>query len=100
MSVSKVFEKLFLQKLMLVIAEKRLIPAYQFGFRSKHVTVKQIHRITNKITLAFEARKYYSAMFLDVSQAFDKVWHDGLLSIEYFEYSILTKDIFSLNNML
>jgi hypothetical protein len=26
-----------------------------------------------------ENRQYYTAVFLDVSQAFDKVWHPGLL---------------------
>jgi len=53
-----------------MIEEKRLIPKRQFGFRSKHATVEQIHRITNKITLVFEAGKYCSAVFLDISQAF------------------------------
>jgi len=61
---------------MSVIIEKRLIPNYQFTFSSKYATVKQIHRIINKITLAFEAGKYCSAVFLDVSQA-SEIWHDG-----------------------
>jgi hypothetical protein len=29
--------------------------------------------------LALEDRKYCAAVFLDVSQAFDRVWHSGLL---------------------
>lgn len=77
--VSKLFEKLFLLKLMPVIEERQLIPNHQFGFRSKHATIEQIHRITNEITFALESKKYCSAAFLDISQAFDKVWHDGLL---------------------
>jgi len=75
--ISKLFEKLFLQKLMPVITEKRLISNHQFGFHSKYTTVEQTHKITNKITLVFEAEKYCSAVFLEVSQAFDKIWHDG-----------------------
>jgi hypothetical protein len=39
---------------MPVIEEKRLTLNHQFDFRSKHATVDQIHRITNKIILAFE----------------------------------------------
>jgi hypothetical protein len=77
--LSILFEKLLLQKLMPAIAERNLIPNYQFSFRSKHTTIKQIHRIANKITLAFEAGKYCSAMFLDVSQVFDRVEYDDLL---------------------
>jgi hypothetical protein len=76
---------------MSVIAEKRLISNHQFGFHNEYPTVEQIHRITNKITLAFEAGKYYSAMFLqcfDVLQAFDKIWHDGF-TIHLFIRKIL-----------
>jgi hypothetical protein len=50
-----------------VIAEKKLIFNQQFGFRNKHATVEEFHRITNKIILAFEAGKYCFAMFFDVS---------------------------------
>jgi hypothetical protein len=33
----------------------------------------------NKIHEAMETKQYCSAAFLDISQAFDKVWHTGLL---------------------
>jgi len=62
--ILKLFEKLFLQKLMFTIAEGRLIPNHQFGFRSKYATVEQIHRISNKISLALYGRK---GLFCDVS---------------------------------
>jgi hypothetical protein len=61
-----------------MIAEKGLIPTHQFGFCNKHATVEQI-RITNKITLVFKTEKHCSAIFLDASQVFDKVWHNGVL---------------------
>lgn len=35
--------------------------------------------IANVITDALERKKYCSAAFLDVQQAFDRVWHPGLL---------------------
>jgi hypothetical protein len=65
---------------MPAIAEGSLIPNHQFGFCSKYATIEQIHRIANKITLAFEAGKYCS-VFLGVV-AFDKVWYDGLFKIQ------------------
>ena len=54
------------------------IPHHQFGFRHKHSTI-QVHRLCRTIYIAFEAKQYCTSAFLDVSQAFDKVWHDGLL---------------------
>ena len=77
--LSKLLEKLFIKQLKQIIDEKLLIPIHQFGFREQHSTLDQIHRITDVIEKAFEEKKVCSAVFLDVSQAFDKVWHDGLM---------------------
>lgn len=78
-TLSKVFEKLLLKRLNPIIEDKKIIPSHQFGFRNYHATIEQVHRIVNKIHQTFEERKYCSAVFLDISQAFDKVWHKGLL---------------------
>lgn len=76
---SKIFESLLFQKMMPIIINKSLIPNHQFGFRQKYATIEQILRLTTKIHKEFEAKRYCSAIFLDISQAFDKVWHDGIL---------------------
>jgi len=76
--MSKLFEKLLIKRLKPVIERKNLIPNHQFGFRSKHSTIDQVHRITNSVENALEEKKVCSAVFLDVAQAFDKVWHEGL----------------------
>lgn len=77
--MSKLFEKILLQKLKPILTEKKLIPDHQFGFRQEHGTVEQIHRVVKKINDALHMKTYCSAAFLDISQAFDKVWHTGLL---------------------
>lgn len=77
--MSKIFEKLLMKRLNHVIEERQLIPNHQFGFRNKHSTIDQIHRITNVVEKALEEKKVCAAVFLDVAQAFDKVWHEGLL---------------------
>lgn len=91
-TLSKVFERLLLKRLNKIINVRKLIPNHQFGFRSKHSTIDQVHRITNTIEKAFEENKVCSAIFLDVAQAFDKVWHRGLeyklyrdLPYQYYE---------------
>jgi len=66
--ISKLFQKLLFQKLMFVIAKKRLIPNYQFGFRNKHATIEQIHRITLQRKLLQPLKQgNYSAVFLNMS---------------------------------
>lgn len=78
-TIAKLFEKLFLKRLQVVIREKNIIPEHQFGFRQAHSGIEQVHRIYKKIITALEEKKFCSAVFLDVSQAFDKVWINGLL---------------------
>jgi hypothetical protein len=70
--VSKVFEKLLLKRLLLMVENNRLIPNHQFGFRQRHSTIEQTHRILRRINEALENKQYCSAVFLDIFQAFDK----------------------------
>ena len=56
--ISKLFEKLLLKRMKPIIEEKELIPSHQFGFRNKHSTIDQVHRITNIIEKALEKRKF------------------------------------------
>ncbi|KAL4153931.1 hypothetical protein QTP88_001764 [Uroleucon formosanum] len=76
---SKLFEKLILTRIYPIIKEKKLIPDTQFGFREHHSTIHQIHRLADTIACSLEKKLYTSAVFLDISQAFDKGWHPGLL---------------------
>lgn len=77
--LSKNLEKLLLKRLKPILDINKTIPDYQFGFRNNHSTIEQVHRIVNQINNCFEEKKYCSAVFIDISQAFDKVWHEGLL---------------------
>jgi hypothetical protein len=62
-----------------VVENNRLIPNHQFGFRQRHSTLEQMHRIAQRINKALESKQYCLAAFLDISQAFDKVRHTRLL---------------------
>jgi len=77
--LSKILEIILLQLLTSVIDESKLITSHQFGFRKEHRTVEQAHRIVYKINNDLESKRYCSAAFTDTSQAFDKIWHTGLL---------------------
>jgi len=75
----KLCEKFIIKRISQLVNDKNIIPHTQFGFRNKHSTIHQIHRLTDAIAYSFENKFYYSAILLDVAQAFDKVWHTGLL---------------------
>jgi hypothetical protein len=62
-----------------MVENNRLIPNLQFGFRPRHSKKEQTHRIVQRINETLETNRYRSAAFLDISQAFDKVWHTGLI---------------------
>jgi hypothetical protein len=55
------------------------IPHHQFGFREQHSTVQQTHRVVYTINQALDHKEYCTSVFLDIKQAFDKVWHRGVL---------------------
>ena len=77
--MSKLFEKLILKRLTPTLSARHIIPQHQFGFRHQHSTLDQVHRITAIIEQALEEKQICATIFLDVAQAFDKVWHAGLL---------------------
>jgi len=77
--LSKVLERLLLRRLDETIRIDGLLPTHQFGFRNNHCTIQQCHRVVNKIKENIEGKKMCTSVFLDLQQAFDKVWHRGLL---------------------
>ena len=63
--VSKVFEKLF--------------PDFQYDFTSFRSTVDLLTVVSDGIARAFNKSGATRAVALDISEAFDRVWHAGLL---------------------
>ena len=51
----------------------------QSGFRPGHSTINQLTYLVHKIHQALDNGKEVRVVFLDVSKAFDRVWHTGLL---------------------
>ena len=78
-TLSKLFEKLLTNRLFPLLEDLKTLPDHQFGIRKQHSTIEQIHQITHNISQTLEKKKYCSAVFLDIQQAFDKVWHERLL---------------------
>ena len=56
------------------------IPPYQFGFKPQNSTVHPLYILVNNLQTAHNLqRKRSAALLLDISKAFDSVWHAGLL---------------------
>jgi len=71
--LSKILENILLKRLTPIVDERELIPSHQFGFRKEHRTIEQAHRLDYKTNDDLEGKRYCSAAFIDISQAFDKV---------------------------
>ena len=76
----KIFEKLMFDAIYEYLCVNQLLTPNQSGFRPGDSTVNQLLSITHQIHSAFEEfpLRETRAVFLDISKAFDKVWHDGL----------------------
>ena len=78
---SKIFEKIIFKNLYSYLNTNNLLTTNQSGFRPGDSTTNQLLYLVNEIHQAFENPKSLEvrAVFLDISKAFDKVWHDGLI---------------------
>ena len=75
----KLSEKVIFDSMYHFFTTHNLISPNQSGFRPGDSTINQLLAITNEIFKAFETYDETRAVFLDISKAFDKVWHDGLI---------------------
>jgi len=79
-TLSKVFEKILLKRLIPLAISAKIIPDTQFGFRPNHSTIHQLHIVVDTISVSQEKKHYCAAVFLDVTQAFDRVWFEAYYS--------------------
>ena len=95
-TLSKLLERIMLHRMKPYL---KIIPHHQFGFKPHHSTCHQLQRISEIIVNGFENKKYTTTAFLDIAQAFDKVWHQGLMSkltklkMPTYLYNIITSFI-------
>ena len=78
---AKIFEKLIYNSLFEYFHTNNFLSANQSGFRTGDSCVFQLISITHELYKAFDANPSLETrgVFLDISKAFDKVWHEGLL---------------------
>ena len=73
------FEKIVVNQMYGFFTKNNLITKNQSGFRSGDSPSNQLIELVNEIHKSLDNRHEVRAVFLDISKAFDKVWHEGLL---------------------
>ena len=76
---SKVFEKIINRRLQYFLESNNFYDRNQSGFRASHSTLDGLIRYHHGANTALREGKYCLAVFLDIMQAFDTVWHHGLI---------------------
>ena len=77
----KIFERIIFKNLYNFLIENDLITKHQSGFRPGDSCGNQLLSLINEIHEAFHDKSCLEvrSVFLDMSKAFDKVWHEALL---------------------
>ena len=75
----KILEQIVFDQIYSFLNANNLLSNYQSGFWPGDSAIYQLISITSTIYETFEKYDETRALFLDISKAFDKVWHDGLI---------------------
>ena len=75
----KIFDPLICSNLFEYFFENDLISQNQSGFKPGDSCINQLICITQEIDQSFDDGLEVRGVFLDISEAFDKVWHEGLI---------------------
>ena len=78
----KIFERIIFNPIFEYLKENSLLCPIQSGFRPFDSCENQLLSIAHEIYANFDQHPTLEirANFLDISKAFDKVWHEGLLA--------------------
>ena len=79
-TMSKVFESVIHDRLLKHCIENSIISEKQAAYLKGDSTVSQLLYIVHNIRKNWTNNQISHGLFLDVSSAFDKVWHNGLLA--------------------
>jgi hypothetical protein len=77
--LAKIFERIVFKYLFNYFRDHFMISVWQSGFLPGSLTVTQLIEIYDHFCKAVSKGKEIRVVFLDISKAFDRVWHRGLL---------------------
>ena len=77
--LSLLFEKLVNNRIVDHLEKCGLFSDFQYGFRSSRLTADLLTIVSDRIDRAFNRSGATRVVALDMSKAFDRVWHAGLI---------------------
>ncbi|XP_053406441.1 uncharacterized protein LOC123527061 [Mercenaria mercenaria] len=77
--VGKLMERCIHKHFFNFLTQNNILSSYQSGFIRGDSTINQLVYIYNDICKAMDDGKEVRVVFCDISKAFDRVWHKGLL---------------------
>ena len=76
----KKFERLLFNEMFNFFIENKPVSSNQSGFKPGDSCINQLLSITHEIYKSFDVELEVRSFFLDISKAYDKVWHDGIIN--------------------
>ena len=77
--LGKLAERMVNSRLYWWLETSETLNKSQAGFRAGQRTTDQLFRMTQKIIDGFQNKQHTTAVFVDLKQAYDRVWRKGLL---------------------
>ena len=77
--LGKLMERMINHRLYWWLETSKLLYNKQAGFRSGFRTEDQLFRLSQRIVDGFQNKHHTTAVFVDLKQAYDRVWRKGLL---------------------
>ena len=78
-NISKIQERMAIKNLYNHLRDNNLLYKYRSGFLPHNSTVFQLIDIYHNICQSFNNHQFSCMVFCDISKAFDRVWHKGLI---------------------
>ena len=78
-NIGKLEERIVFKNIYNHLHENHLLYKYQFGFLPNHSTTYQLIDIYHHSCQTFDNDQFSCMVIYDVSKAFDRVWHKGLV---------------------
>ena len=75
----KTFERHLFNEMFRFFLDNKLISTNQSGFKPGDSCMNQLLSITHEIYKSFDDGLEVRSVFLDISKAVDKVWHEGVI---------------------
>ena len=78
-NIDKVFERVMFKHLYNHLLDNNILTAFQSGFIPGDSTTNQLTFLCDTFCRALDEGKEVRVVFCDISKAFDRVWHKGLI---------------------